>query len=100
LRKAIATGVVRPLTTVSSRRCTDARFAAGSAGGRVPVVAVDLEGVVLPVVGATEVGAVDGAALGELLLHAPSASVVATIPGRSIRIEARLGRGAAYASSP
>jgi hypothetical protein len=56
--------------------------------------------VVLLLVGARDVGAVDGAVLGELLLHAPSASVAPTIPKRSFRIEARLERGAAYASSP
>jgi hypothetical protein len=66
----------------------------------VLVVAIGFDVVVLPPVDATEVGAVDGAVLGELLLHAPSASVVPTIPKRSFRIEARLGRGAAYASSP
>jgi hypothetical protein len=99
LRKAIATGLDKPLATASRRRCTDARFAAGSAFGRVLVVAAGFVVVVLEA-GAIEVGAVDGAALGELLLHAPSASVAPTIPKRSFRIEARLERGAAYASSP
>jgi hypothetical protein len=51
-------------------------------------------------VGAIEVGAVDGAACGELLLHAPSAKVAPSNPKRSFRIEARLRGGAAYASSP
>jgi hypothetical protein len=55
---------------------------------------------VVVVVGAIEVGAVDRAARGELLLHAVSASVVPTNPKTSFRIEARLGPGAAYASSP
>jgi len=57
-------------------------------------------GLVVLVVGAADVGAVDGAALGELLLHAASASAAPIIPNRSFRIEARVGAAAAYASSP
>ena len=69
--------------------------------GRVLVVARGFVfAVVVLVVGATDVGAVDGAARGELLLHAPSAKVAPSNPKRSFRIEARLGGGAAYASSP
>ena len=96
----MATGLESPVATASSRRCTVARFAAGSFFGRVLVVAVGFVLVLVLLVGAIEVGGVDGAACGEPLLHAPSASVVPTNVKRSFRIEARLGSGAAYASSP
>jgi hypothetical protein len=102
LRNAIETGLDRPVATGSSRSCTAARFAAA---GRVVEVAAGLVVVVVLVVGAAEVGAVEVTVLGELsLLHAASVSTSAardtTTGGGSFRIEARLGRGAAYASSP
>jgi len=98
-RNAIATGFDNPVTTDFSATCAVARLAAGGVVGRTLGL---VEGfAVVVVVGAAEVGAVDGAACGvELLLHAPSAMVAPMSPNRSFRIEARLDRGAAYASSP
>jgi hypothetical protein len=97
-RNAIATGFDNPVTTDFSWSRTAARLGAivvvgrtlGLVGGFVAVV----------VAGAAVVGAVDRAACGELLLHAPKARVAPTSPNRSFRIEARLDPGAAYASSP
>jgi len=97
-RNAIATGLDNPVTTGSSRRCTDARSRVVIGTGRVLDVAA---GLVVVMVGATEVGAVEGAACGELLLHAPSASAApATATTTSLRTETSVGRGAAYDPSP
>jgi hypothetical protein len=95
----MATGFDNPVATMFRPTRTAARFAAGGMVGR-PLGVVGGFAVVV-VVGAAEVGAVDGAARGELLLlHAPTTSVAPTSPNSSLRIEARLERGAAYASSP
>lgn len=93
----MATGFDNPVATIFRSRRTAARFAAGGMVGR----ALGLVGgfAVVVVVGAAEVGAVDGAERGELLLHAPTTSVAPTSP-ISMRIEVRLDPGAAYASSP
>ena len=61
--------------------------------------------VVVVVVGAFDTGAVDGAAFGLLLLHAPSASTAAAnsavrAPRGGLRIEARLRRTRAYDRAP
>jgi hypothetical protein len=100
-RNAIATGLDSPVAAGISRSCTAARSAA-ALRGRVLDVTAGFTVVVVVVVGAADVGAVDGAAWGELLLHPANASVSvpAMAPARSFRIEPRLGLDDAYASSP
>src|SRR6187200_1271647 len=97
LRKAIATGLDNPVATASSRTRTAARSAVAGVVGR----AVELgAGLVVLVVGATDVGAVDGAARGESLPHAPSTRAAAMTPINSLRTEPRVGRVGAYDPSP
>src|SRR5690349_618922 len=86
LRNAIATGLDSPETTGTRRTRTVARFAAGFARGFVLDVTPGFLVVVL-VVGAIVVGAVDGAECGAPpLLHAASATEARMIPGRTFRI--------------
>src|SRR2546422_12897 len=95
-RNAMATGLDNPETTGCSCRRSAARSGVGGVvlavvGGRVD----DVDGV--DVVGADEIGAVDGSANGLLLLHAPSETTPkATIPTVSFRIEPRLEVADAY----